>query len=101
VQSSTSKCKHEFSFPKFHKKELALWNEGNCQEEKVPMKIKGLLPSGEEDLMQGKLLGHKEEGVVMMQMVGQSLMGNPMKMCHQDAAHNVPQTALQGEDVVA
>ena len=65
-------CKHKLSFyeqmqaqsslsHKFHKKELALWNEGSRQEEKVPMKIKGLLLRGEEDLMQGKLLGHKEE----------------------------------------
>ena len=37
----------------------------------------------------------------MMQMVGRSLMGNLMKMCQQDAAHNVPQIALQGEDAVA
>ena len=58
------------------------------------MKIKGLLQSGEEDLIQGKLLRHKEEGVVTMQMVGRSLMGNLMKMCQQDAAHNVPQIAL-------
>ena len=65
------------------------------------MKIKGLLPSGEEDLMQGKLLRHKEEGVVTMQMVGRSLMGNLMKMFQQDAAHNVPQISLQREDVVA
>ena len=65
------------------------------------MKIKGLLPSGEEDPMQGKLLGHKEEGVITMQMVGRLRMGNPIKMCHQDAAHNVPQTALQGEGAVA
>ena len=85
----------------FNKEELALWNEGNRQQEKALMKIKGLLPSGEEDLMQGKLLGHKEEGVVTMQMVGWSLMGNPMKMCHQNAAHNVPQPALQGEGAVA
>ena len=65
------------------------------------MKIKGLLPKGEEDLMQGKLLGHKEEGTIMMQMVGRLLMGNPTKMCHQDAAHNVPHIALTGEGVVA
>ena len=65
------------------------------------MKIKGLLPSGEEDLMQGKLLRHKEEGVITMQMVGRSLMGNPMKMCQQDATHNFPQIALQREDAVA
>ena len=65
------------------------------------MKIKGLLPRGEEDLMQGKLPGHKEEDVIMMQMVGWLCMGNPMKMCHQDATHNVPQTTLQGEGAVA
>ena len=51
--------------------------------------------------MQGKLLGHKEEGVVTMQMVGRSLMGNSMKMCQQDAAHNIPQIALQREDAIA
>ena len=102
MQSSTSKCKHELSFPKFHKKELALWNEGNRQEEKVPMKVKGLLLRGEEDLMQGKLLGHKEGSTIMMQIVGWLLMGNPTMICHQeDAAHNVPQTDLQGEDAVA
>ena len=65
------------------------------------MKIKGLLSSREEELMQGKLLRYKEEGVVTIQMVGWSLMGNLMKMCQQDAAHNVPQIALQREDDVA
>ena len=31
VQLSMNKCAHELSFPTFHKKELALWNEGNRQ----------------------------------------------------------------------
>ena len=65
------------------------------------MKIQSLLPSGEEDLMEGKLLGHKEGSVIMVQMVGRSHMGNLMKMCQQDAVHKDPQTVLQGEGAVA
>ena len=66
------------------------------------MKIKSLLLRGEEDLMQGSLLGHKGESVAMMHQVGRLPMGNQAMMCHQeDAAHNVLQTDLQGEDAVA
>lgn len=96
-----SKCKHELSFPKFHKKELSLWSKGNRQEEKILMKIQSLPLRGEEDLLQRRLLRHKEEGVIMMQMMGWLPMGNLMKMCDQDAAHNARQTALQGEGAVA
>ena len=49
-------------------------NKGNRQEEKALIRIKGLLPSGEEDLMQERLLRHKDESVVTIQMVGRSLM---------------------------
>lgn len=51
--------------------------------------------------MVGTLLGHKGEDVVTIQRVGWLPMGNLVKICQQDAAHNVPQIALQGEGVVA
>ena len=87
--------------PQVQQERASSLERGNRQQEKTLIKIKGLLPSREEDLMQGKLLRHKEEGVVMIQMVGRSFMGNPMKMCQQDATHNIPQIALEREDAVA
>ena len=65
------------------------------------MKIQSLLPKGEEDLMEGNLLGHKEGSVIMVQMVDRSHMGHLMKMRQQDAVHKDLQVALQGEDAVA
>ena len=53
------------------------------------MKVKGLLLRGEEDLMQGELLGHKEGTTIMMQVVGWLLMGNPTMICHQEDAAQI------------
>jgi hypothetical protein len=65
------------------------------------MKIQSLLPKGEEDLMEGDLLRHKEGSVIMVQMVDRSHMGHLMKMRQQDAVHKDLQVAIQGEDAVA
>ena len=65
------------------------------------MKIQSLLPKGEEDLMEGNLLGHKEGSVIMVQTVDRSHMGHLMKMRQQDVVHKDLQVVLQGEDAVA